>query len=238
MPLQDQPEVPRSAAGRTPHRVRLDRRIAAWLFVLALFAAFAGCLAVPFLYPLHFQALYGACAAALLTGGATLAAVEHARLLAVQVIIDERGLLLRLHGKARAMRWEEMRRLRIRSVLQRLEIHDHTSAAPLRLPFALNGYDAIASLIVTRAHTPAEPGASADHVFRARLVDTTTPVVAPVVVLLSIAFYGTVLIIGWLVAVTAVLYWLAGWLRIRVASDALVFGTAAAGSWCGRHCRG
>lgn len=212
------------------HAVPAIYRVIYWVFAVVCAAAFVACLAVPYFTAGAFDYLYLAFVESLVAGGLALLSASEALRLRERFAVVPPGLLrIEPGGRHELLRWDQIVRVRERPLLQRLEV----SASQERvfiLEYQLDGFDELAAELAARAPAAWRGGehglASAALGALARDSATTfqrhwsarvlPPVIAPVVIAGSIAIFGGVLILAWLLALVAGAAWLRGWRNIRL----------------------
>ena len=135
-------------------------RAAVWVF--AIFGV--ACLALPFLAEegrprnqnaLYAFAVFGFCFFSALAWFGRRVAKQ---LPSATVAVDDDGLwLARLPKDTALLRWEEIRSIRERPYLQRLDLLDATGHCRLRLEYQLAGFEHVRALVMDKARLAAEP---------------------------------------------------------------------------------
>lgn len=217
------------------HAIPAFYRVVFWGCAAGCAAAFVACLAVPFFTAGAFDYLYLAFAGALVTGELALLTASAALRLRMRFVVKP-ARLLRIGPGDRydLLRWDEIVRIRERPLLQRLEVSDRKGRV-FFLDYQLDGFSELAGELAVRAPAAwrgddelASPafspvarvsGATFQRHWYARVFPAA---VAPLVIVGSIAIFGGVLILAWLIALALGAAWLGGWWSVRLAPREIV----------------
>lgn len=201
-------------------QVDLEERISAW-FGVGIFVALVGLsIAAPFLMEGSFDLLYLGFFGSVGAGGiAILQAAYAVRLGERFILTDEALVCLRPGGSIVTLPWTELTRIRERPRLQRTEVSDRTGAIVLRLHHRIEGCSVLMDEIRERRAAALQPvrlggrehfveelerADAAGAAPARRLHALSAALLAPLALVGSVAVFGGILVIAWVVAVGAI----------------------------------
>lgn len=194
--------------------VPLAYQVFCWVLVFVCASAFVGCLAVPYLVPGSFDALYLAFPAAVILGWLALGVAVAANRLRDRFVVDDAGIsCIGPDGRVVSLPWNEVARVRIRNVLQRMELTDQQRTRRIHVTFQLSEFDTLALFVLQRTST-AIPGPAESPLW-------ILPVGAFLVGAASILIFGGVLLAAWVISLHLLATWL---LSLRAAEPAASVG--------------
>lgn len=191
-------------------------------------------MALPLFVPNDFGIVYLGFAVTVVLGLLTLYAASISWRAGVRFELSPDGIArLAPEGSREMLRWEEIAAIRERPFFQRLDLVDAHGRRRMKLPYQLEGFPALAEELALRTRTPVSPAeaislvrrdapAGAKVFHRIRSATMLPLVIAPLAPLVSIYFFGGVLILFALIFVVALVGWSRTWHRIRVEPERIV----------------
>jgi hypothetical protein len=196
--LQNGVDTDQTASNRV-HVIPAAYRIIYWSAAGLCAAGVIGCGVVPYFASGSFDAIYFAFFGSLLLGCLTAAGAIHAFRLGDEFRTDELGIsCFRPDGTVVHLRWDEIAVVRVRSILERVELADEQRTRKMKLEFQLTDFEELAESIMARTgkSEQARSAVPARH-----WIGLATALLLPLV---SIRFFGGVLILAWLISLKLV----------------------------------
>jgi hypothetical protein len=222
-PVGPAPPEPPRPSDISFHKVPLRRRIFG-----GLVATFVGFLAVasifvPWVLLGSLTAVYVAASALVIFGHVGNVALRRAARGPDEYRIDRTGITRRRRkGEETELRWTEISKVRLRAMPTRLEILDLKGKVVFHMDSSLTGFADLLPLVGALVHAAQESESAAVEEFQHRRFRWLLLATPPVWAAMSLAQYGGVVFLVWLVSAVQVAFWFFAWSTVRVEESSFV----------------
>jgi hypothetical protein len=222
-PVGPAPADPPHVSAVNVYSVPLRRRVLGGLFATVVGFVAVVSIFVPWVMLGNLMAVYAAATTLLIFGHVGNVALRRAARGPDEYRVDRTGITRRRrNGAETALGWTGISKVGLRALPTRLEVLDLKGRVVFEMDSSLTGFAELVPLVGTMVLAPRQSEAPAVVEFqhgRFRWLLLATP---PLWVAISLAQYGGVLFLVWLISAVQVAFWLFGWSTVRVEESSFV----------------